>query len=234
MHQGIVRIPRFFQEVRQEERRDRGPLAGQARSPGQVRGKVRPSLYLRPRSRSQDRGSLRRVEGKEHVRAQVHGDRADYVRGGPARQDRYGVPEGKGRGACGSGAGIVGIGRSGRISSQHTAAIRYSPDSTCSGRLQLPVRSTITASTSGLKNAPTWPDVFITELSSAVLRPPRPMAVDQLGASVNIENAPPTAISVPPMRGFAASVPASIAAAAKTYDTEPIARIPLRTPKRRH
>jgi len=58
--------------------------------------------------------------------------------------------------------------------------------------------------------------VFITELSSAVFRPPKPMAVDQLGASVNMENAPPTAISVPPMRGLNTSVPASIAAAADT------------------
>ena len=87
-----------------------------------------------------------------------------------------------------------------------------------------PKRSTRNASTRGLKNAPTWPDVFITELSSAVLRPPRPMAVDQLGASVNIENAPPTAISVPPMRGLDASVPASIAAAASKYATKPITR----------
>src|SRR5204863_8015113 len=93
--------------------------------------------------------------------------------------------------------------------------------------------STRSARTMGLKNAPTCPEVFITELSSAVFRPPRPIAVDQLGASVNIENAPPRAISVPPMRGFDASVPPIIAAAASTYETTPILRIPTLNPRRR-
>src|SRR6185503_6581078 len=98
-----------------------------------------------------------------------HGHRTDDLRDRSAGQDRYRVSKGEGRGACRSGAGIAGVGRSGRISTQHTAAITYRPDNTCRGRLQLPVRSTIRASTSGLKNAPTWPAVFITELSSAVL-----------------------------------------------------------------
>ena len=57
---------------------------------------------------SRDRRSLRRVEGKEHVRAQVHGHRADHVRDRPEGQDRQDVREGQARRARRGGAGGFG------------------------------------------------------------------------------------------------------------------------------
>ena len=105
MHAGILRLPGSLPDVSEPGGPDLRRQLRRYSFPREVRGEVRPALPASERPGHLRIHGVRRVQGEDELRPEVHGDRAIDLRHRRRRPDRQGLPQREGGRSRRKGAG---------------------------------------------------------------------------------------------------------------------------------